>query len=301
MYPLTICNRPYSWVRPRFWPISKISQFDEIHSECHHFVIWNIWDLSIEHLIFFLNTKNTVSDMCHMIKVCAAVWKEVVRHLPWMKIMRITHLFQCQSQRPWKKSYNTCILSSQGCIYFWHDRCCCLGFAGGSTQLTEKARRKNMDLKCKLDAVMQQIPKHWHKHAQESAEFDENIAKLRYMFAVMYEPWVKDGMFQQPCLEKLLDNPERFKAEKAKEERIIAKLYDAVPEKLHWMLKDQCHYKTVVYLPVFLLHFVCCQLYAFQFTRAQGNEHSSAVHHLWHECTACIFSTCAKCLLWSRV
>jgi hypothetical protein len=141
---------------------------------------------------------------------------------------------------------------------------------------------------------MQQIPKRRRKHAQESTEFDEEIAKLGRMFAVMYEPWVEDGLFQQPRPEKSSNDPERFKSEKAKEEGIIAELYEAVPEKLHRMLEDQSHFKTVVCLPVLLLHFVSCQLNTFQFTRAQGNERSSAVHRLRHECAARIFSTRAE-------
>jgi hypothetical protein len=75
------------------------------------------------------------------------------------------------------------------------------------------------------------------------------------MFAVMYDPWVKDGLFQQTCPDKSSRDPGRFNSVKAKEEGIIAELYEAVPEKLHKMLADQSHFATVVGLPVFLYHF----------------------------------------------
>lgn len=125
--------------------------------------------------------------------------------------------------------------------------------AGGGDQALREAQlnsqkgwEENMELKRKLDAVTQQIPKRRCKHAQESTEFDEEIAKLGHMFAVMNEPWVDDGLFQQLCPDKSSEHQERFKSNKAREEGIIAELYDVVPEKLHRMLEDQNHFKTVV-------------------------------------------------------
>lgn len=75
------------------------------------------------------------------------------------------------------------------------------------------------------------------------------------MFAVMYEPWIKDGLFQQPRLDKSSEDSERFMSDKTKEEGIIAELYEVVPEKLHRMLVDQSHFTTVVRL-LFLHYFV---------------------------------------------
>ena len=120
---------------------------------------------------------------------------------------------------------------------------------------SQKRQEENTDLKHKLDAVTQQIPKCQRKHAQEYTEFDKEIAKLRHMFVVMYKPWVEHGLFQQPHLDKSLKDPGKFKSEKAKEEGIIAELYEAVPEKLHKMLVDQSHFATIVGLQVFLYHF----------------------------------------------
>src|SRR6266436_4336374 len=104
------------------------------------------------------------------------------------KMTRMIHLSQCQAQRPRRNSYVMYVSCGAVPSVYESNIATVVVQALREAQLNSQRRQEeNTDLKRKLDAVTQQLPKRRRKHAQESTEFDEEIAKLGRMFAVMYE------------------------------------------------------------------------------------------------------------------